>query len=167
MKISGILLFLLFSFNISPAQKHCDLKLEKGSIKIYTCDQRTLSLKAVRASFKIERTLSQLAAMALDTDHYGAWQYKTFSARVLNQLSEREIIYYTEIAARVLTDNRDFVIQLTIQHNPNTREMIIDAVFIPGHTSEKGCDKGNLFESPMDREAGEFWLTASGLLHRT
>ena len=75
--------------------------------------------------------------------------------------------YYTEIAARVLTDNRDFVIQLTIQHNPNTREMIIDAVFIPGHTSEKGCDKGNLFESPMDREAGEFWLTASGLLHRT
>ena len=75
--------------------------------------------------------------MVLDIDHYDAWQYKTLSSRILTKVSEREIIYYTEIAAPVLTDNRDFVIQLTIDQNPHTREMIIDAVSIPGHVLPK------------------------------
>ena len=137
MKISGILLFLLFSFNISFAQRNCDLKLEKDNIKIYTCDVVNSRFKAVSASFEIESSLSQLAAMVLDIDHYGAWQYKTLSARILNKVSEREIIYYTEIAAPVLTANRDFVIQLTILQNPHSREMIIDAVSVPGHVLPK------------------------------
>ena len=137
MKISGVLLFLFLSINISRAQRNCDLKLEKDNIKIYTCDVVNSKFKAVSASFEIESTLSQLAAMVLDIDHYDAWQYKTLSSRILNRVSEREIVYYTEIAAPVLTDNRDFVIQLTIDQNPHTREMTIEAVSIPGHVLPK------------------------------
>ena len=55
----------------------------------------------------------------------------------MNNVSEREIIYYTEIAAPVLTANRDFVIQLTIRQDPHSREMIIDAVSVPGHVLPK------------------------------
>ena len=138
MKNSGILLVIVVFFSkASFAQTNCAMKLERDSIKIYTCDLPGSNFKAVKASFQVRSSLSQLAAMILDIDHYGAWQYKTLSARILNKISEREIIYYTEIIAPVLTNNRDFVIQLTISQNPHSKEMIIDAVTIPGHVIPK------------------------------
>ena len=138
MKFSGLLpILVIFCSVASTAQNNCALKLEKDSIRVYTCDVQNSKFKSVKASFQMRSSLSQLAAMVLDIDHYGAWQYKTLSARILNKVNEREIIYYTEIAAPVLTNNRDFVIQLNLSQNPHTREMIIETVSVPGHVLPK------------------------------
>lgn len=128
-----IWILILFSGWECAAQTDCALKLEKDSIKIFACILETSKFKTIKATFKLQSRLSQLAALVLDIDYYKEWQYKTVSARVLRKVSEREIIYYTEVAAPILTSNRDFVIRLTIDKDPRTQEMIIDMVSLPDY----------------------------------
>lgn len=124
---------ILFSAWTCAAQKDCALKLEKDSIKVFACIQENSKFKSVRTTFELQSGLSQLAAIAMDVDYLKEWQYKTVSARVLKKISEREVIYHTEVAAPIFTSNRDFVIRLTVDQNRQTREMIIDAVSIPDY----------------------------------
>ena len=41
------------------------------------------------------------------------------------------MVYYTEVEAPALTSNRDFVIRLTVDPDPMTKGMIVEAVSIP------------------------------------
>ncbi len=135
MKFACIL--LLFTGLDCVAQRDCELKLNKDSIKVFTCINENSKFKSVRTTFELHSSLSQLAAMVLDIDHLGDWQYKTLSAKLLKQVSERELIYYTEVAAPVFTSNRDFVIQLTLNQDPETHVLIIDLVSTPNYISPK------------------------------
>jgi hypothetical protein len=45
-------------------------------------------------------------------------------------------VYYTEVEAPALTSNRDFVIRLTVDPDPMTKGMIIEAVSIPEYLPE-------------------------------
>lgn len=114
-------------------QEDCDLKLERDSIKVYLCELPHSKYKSVKSSFRVNASLSQLAAMVLDIDHLAEWQYKTVSARVLKKVSEHELIYYTEAASPIGVNNRDFIIRLTIHHDPATRIMKIDAISLPDY----------------------------------
>ena len=135
MKLACIL--VLVSSLHCAAQRDCELKLNKDSIKVYTCFQENSKFKSVRTTFELQSSLSQLAAMVLDIDHLGDWQYKTVRARLLKKISDREIIYYTEVAAPIFTSNRDFVIQLTVNQDPQTRMLTIDLVSIPDYIPHK------------------------------
>lgn len=122
-------------------------------MKIYTCVLENSKVKAVKSTFLVNARLSQLAAMVLDIDQYGKWQYKTVSDKILKKISEREILYYTEVAAPMVASNRDFVIRVTLEQNPQTREMIIEAVSIPRvYPGKKECGARSLFQSTLDRE---------------
>jgi len=125
----SLLLSLIIQTGLS--QVDCKLEQEKDSIKVYTCPRPDSRYKTVRSTFTVNSTLSQLAAALLDIDQYGNWQYKTVSARILKSVSERELVYYTEVEAPVLTSNRDFVIRLTIDPDPMTKGIIVEAVSIP------------------------------------
>ncbi len=131
MRFCWLLFFVTPLFAV--AQPECSLELDKDSILVYTCAQANSKYKSVKSIFTITSSLSQLAAALLDIEHYDTWQYKTVSARVLKKVSDREVIYYTEVAAPVLTDNRDFVIRLTLDPDPMTQGMIVDAVSLPDY----------------------------------
>lgn len=128
------LLPLLFLLPVPlHAQHDCDLKLDKDSIKVYTCPRADSRYKTIKTTFKLKSTVPQLAAAVLDIDRYAAWQYRTVSVRVLERTSDRELIYHTEVGAPVLTSNRDFVIRLTVDPDPKTNGMIVEAVSVPNH----------------------------------
>src|SRR5580765_3997927 len=135
MKFACIL--ILFAAWNCVAQKDCQLKLNKDSIKVFTCIQENSKFKSVRTTFELHSSLPQLAAMVLDIDRLGDWQYKTLSAKLLKKVSERELIYYTEVAAPIFTSNRDFVIQLTVNQDPQTRVLSIDLISIPNYIPPK------------------------------
>lgn len=135
MKFACIL--ILFAAWDSVAQKDCELKLNKDSIKVFTCIKENSKFKSVRTTFELHSSLSQLAAMVLDIDRLGDWQYHTLSAKMLKKVSERELIYYTEVAAPIFTSNRDFVIQLTVNQDPMTRVLTINLVSIPNYIPHK------------------------------
>jgi hypothetical protein len=124
------LLFILTS-RLSVAQSDCSLELDKDSIAVYTCPRADSRYKTIKSVFQITATRSELAAALLDINGYKAWQYKTASVRVLNRISDREVVYYSEVEAPALTSNRDFVIRLTVDPDPMTKGMIIEAVSIP------------------------------------
>lgn len=128
---------LLVAVTECAAQKDCDLKLEKDSIKVFTCNQENSKFKSIRVNFELHSSLPQLAAMMLDIDHLGDWQYRTLSAKVLKRVSEKQVIYYTEVAAPVFTSNRDFVIQLNVRQDPGTRVLTFDLVSIPDYLPHK------------------------------
>lgn len=123
-----------FVFLVTPgaaAQSDCTLELDKDSIAVYTCPRPDSRYKTIITKFQIKATRAELAAALLDINGYKAWQYKTASAHVLNRISDREVVYYTEVEAPALTSNRDFVIRLTVDPDPMTNGMIMEAVSIP------------------------------------
>jgi START domain len=122
---------LLFTLGTSHAQIDCVPELDKDSIKVLTCPRADSRYKTVKSFFTVNASLGELAHAILDIDGYVAWQYKTQSASVLKQVSEREVIYYTRVEAPVLTQDRDFVIRLTVDPDPKTKGIIVEAVSMP------------------------------------
>jgi hypothetical protein len=75
--------------------------------------------------------------MILDVEGHVTWEYKTIIARTLKKVSEREVIFYSEVAAPMLTSNRDFIIQLKTNQDPATKVMTIDAISLPNYLPAK------------------------------
>lgn len=128
----ALVLFFLLPLTC-PAQTDCSLELDKDSIQVYTCKRPDSRYKSVQASFQLNATLAEVAAAILDVDHYDAWQYKTLSARVVKQISDREMVYYTQVEAPLLTQDRDFVIRLTLDPDPMTKGLMVEAVSLPDY----------------------------------
>ena len=128
-----ILPLVILGYFDGTAQRDCDLKLNKDSIKVYTCKVADSKFRSVKTVFELNGTLSHLAGVIMNLDSYKDWQYKTISATLQKKVNEREIIYYTEVESPSLTSNRDFVIRLTVDQNPKTRELYIEAVSIPNY----------------------------------
>ncbi|MFM9837635.1 MAG: START domain-containing protein [Cyclobacteriaceae bacterium] len=127
--------FILLSFTI-VAQTDCKLKLEKDSIRVYTCGNESSKYKTIKVNFNLTANRAQLIAMLLDIDQLGDWQYRTVSAQLLKKISDREIIYHTEVDGPVI-DNRDFVINLKIDEAPASKEWTITATSMPDYIPKK------------------------------
>jgi hypothetical protein len=136
MKLS-LATFLSFISLASFGQLDCELKMTKDSINVYLCPAADSRFKAVRSTFILNSSLSQATAMMMDIDHYVDWQYKAMSAKVLKKVSDRELIYYTEVAAPILTSNRDFVLRLTVDQDILTRAVTIEATSLPTYLPPK------------------------------
>ncbi len=104
---------LLISFS-ATAQKNCQLKFDKDSIQVYTCDAENSKYNIIKSKFYLHASQQQLKRMLFDVAHLGDWQDQTVSATLLKKVTENEIIYHTEVKAPVVS-NRDFVIRLTYQ----------------------------------------------------
>jgi hypothetical protein len=140
------LIFLVTLVGVcSTVLAQCDLKLEKDSIRIYTCKTENSKLKSIKAIFWLNATPSQLKAILLDIDHLGEWQYSTANAKLLKKISNHEIIYYTEVKVPV-AENRDFIIDLKID-NPTEKEFMITATSLPEYLPEKK----NIIRVPMSK----------------
>jgi hypothetical protein len=134
--MKSIITLLLISSISTFAQKNCSLKLNKDSIRVYTCGNESSKYKIIKVNFTLTAKRSQMIAMLLDIDHLGDWQYHTVSAQLLKKISDREIIYHTEVDGPVI-DNRDFVIHLKIEEVPTSQELTITATSMPDYIPKK------------------------------
>ncbi|CAN5581729.1 START domain-containing protein [soil metagenome] len=161
MKRLFLFLLTLATFVTAFSQSDCTLKTDKDGIKVYTCEVKNSKFKAVKSSFVLNSTLSEFGAAVMDIDHYCDWQYKTLSAKTLKKVSESEVVYYTEVAAPVLTDNRDFVIQLTMNQNPQSKVLIVDLISLPTYTAAKE----GVIRVPFSKARYTVKALSAGLLH--
>jgi hypothetical protein len=136
MKPSIFLFLSIFLPTFTSAQEDCTLKLDKDSVKIWTCPSKNSKYKSVRSTFLMKGWPSQVAALVLDFENHAKWQYKTKSASLLKKISDQHLIYYTDIDAPVVSD-RDFVIDMTFHQNPKTKDLLIDLVSIPDYIPDK------------------------------
>jgi hypothetical protein len=128
-------ILLLLSLTVA-AQTDCALKLNKDSIQVYSCPTQNSKYKIIKVNFNLIANRSQLIAMLLDIDHLGDWQYHTVSVQLLKKISDREIIYHTEVDGPVI-DNRDFVIHLKIDEAPASQELTITATSLPDYIPKR------------------------------
>jgi START domain len=151
-------LFLLASLGVA-AQTNCALKLNKDSIRVYTCGNESSKYKIIKVKFNLTANRSQLMAMLLDIDHLGDWQYRTVSAQLLKKISDNEIIYHTEVDGPVI-DNRDFIIHLKIDDAPTNREWTITATSLPDYIPKKE----NVVRIPMSKAVWKIKEVKNGQL---
>jgi hypothetical protein len=135
---AGRLLFLYIWISpyVTLAQQDCTLKLDKDSVKIWTCPSKNTKFKAVKSRFLMKGTLSQLAALVFDLPGHTKWEYKTRSASLLKKINDHHVIYYTEVDAPVV-HNRDFVIDMTLRQDPGNKDLTIDLVSMPEYIPHK------------------------------
>ncbi len=120
------------------AQRDCVLKKDQDSIKVYSCASDH-KFKAIRATFTVSASLTELSAFLLDTDKYTEWQYNTVKSKVLKKVDPTEVVYYSVVAAPWPVIDRDMVADLRISQDPVTRVVTLVSKgipdYVPGHDS--------------------------------
>ena len=133
----GSILILFFSAANLFAQVECELKKDQDSIKVYSCNTNESKFKSIKASFEVNATAPQLAAMIMDIVGYNEWQYNTINAKILKRISKQELIYYVEVVAPWPVNNRDLIVHLKVEQDPVTKKMIFTANGIPDYIAVK------------------------------
>ena len=131
--LSCILLFLsVHSFS----QKNWELKVDKEGIKVYTKSSANSSFKSVKTVCTVDATLSRLTAVLLDIDRTVDWVYSTKKCSLLKQVSQSELIYYSEIGAPWPVSNRDFIVRLWAVQDEKTKAVSVLAENKPAYLPE-------------------------------
>ena len=120
-----MLILLLASFVLVSAQNNCTLKKDKDNIKVYSCKTPGSEFKAVRAEFELNASIEDYMAIVLDVDRYKDWHYRAVNPRLLNTISDTELIYYTQISAPWPVSNRDLILRLKLDLNTETSVLTI------------------------------------------
>jgi hypothetical protein len=146
----------ILSANVALCQEECELKKDQNGIKVFSCTNNNSKFNSIKASFEIEATAPQLAAMVMDIAGYTKWQYKTIEASILKTISQRELIYYVEIMSPWPASNRDFVVHLKIEQDSLTKKMVFRFRGIPDYIP----DKKGIIRVPMSRSTWRIEPTA-------
>lgn len=125
LKVSILISFFSFLYESSLGQSDCILRKDKDSVKVYVCKAKHTKFKLIKAEFTVNASVNQMIAMWLDAENYNNWQYNTTNARLVKQLSENEIIYYTEVVAPWPMSNRDLVVHLKISQDEKTKALTV------------------------------------------
>jgi ribosome-associated toxin RatA of RatAB toxin-antitoxin module len=121
-----LLIFVCFFFcHAANSQDGWTLKKDNNGIKVFSRKATGLRVNELKVETILEGSLSQLAAVLTDVKNHENWVYKTIKSEVLKETGAANIYYYSEIDAPWPFNNRDLVVQMTIQQNAQTRVMTI------------------------------------------
>lgn len=134
--IFSIWIILLLLSNIGLSQSNCDLKKDTNGIKVYLCDSEDSKFKTIIAELDVPATLSQYAAMVLNVDKYHEWQYKAVNPRLVGQINDMELYYYSEVQTPWPTSNRDMIWHMKMRQDSITKVLVVELVEMPDHLPE-------------------------------
>lgn len=132
-----VTLFFTYPVQFAAAQEDWKLRDEKEGIKIYMRSVAGSEIKALKVSFSIQATMSQMAAVILDVAATDQWVYSTKSCTLLKQISPQEIVYHSEISVPWPASNRDFIARIRVTQDPSTRIMTVESFNEPDYVPEK------------------------------
>jgi hypothetical protein len=130
-------LFFIYPLHFVVAQEDWKLRDEKEGIKIYMRSVAGSDIKALKVSFSIQATMSQMAAVILDVATTDQWVYSTRSCTLLKQISPQEVVYHSEINVPWPASNRDFIARIRVTQDPVTRIMTVESFNEPSYVPEK------------------------------
>lgn len=117
----------------AQTENPCTLKIEKDGVQAYTCENKDSKFRMVKVLFEADTTAEHLASVLFDIEGYNNWQYKTINAKVLQHISDSELIYYAEFVSPWPFDNRDVVVHMRMELDSGNLKVIYKGVpdFIP------------------------------------
>ena len=113
------------------------LRTEKEGISIYTRTFPDSKFRAIRVELELEASLSRMVAVLLDVNAGVDWVYATKSSVLLKQVSPTELFYYSEVSIPWPFGNRDFIAQLKVTQDSETRVVTVDGPTVSDYLPEK------------------------------
>ena len=111
----SFLFLIIHSLPSAGQTQRCDLKKDKEGIKVYTCPSDTSKFRSLIAEFVLEDiTFVELKIFLWNVDNYVNWQYNMTEATLLKKVDEQSIIYRSEIDAPWPVQNREMIVQLSV-----------------------------------------------------
>ncbi len=123
--IFTFLIFLLLSIDTQGQTTPCDLRKDKDGIKVYTCPSDSSKFRSLRAEFVLENiSFETLESFLWDVNNYPKWQYNMVSATLLKKIDDTAIIYRSEVDAPWPVQNREMIVQLSVNRNLGKDKLI-------------------------------------------
>lgn len=136
-----IAVFSLFSLsllsNITSAQEKWTLSSSSEGIQVYTRPMANSKIKAVKVNCILTATPTQVVAAILDIKSCNEWVYHSKINTLIKQLSPVDLIYYSQVEVPWPVENRDYVVAIHTEQNPQTKVVTITSPCIPGYVPEK------------------------------
>ena len=128
MKFTIILILIgLFFQQPIKSQEDWTLKKDKKGIKVFARKNNGFKFNELKVETLFDGKISQLAAVILDVNNQKDWVYKTIKSELLKEATGADLFYYTEIEVPWPFDNRDMVVRMTIDQNPQNKVTTITA----------------------------------------
>jgi hypothetical protein len=134
----GLSVILFFTdLNVVQAQNNWTLSTEHDGVKVYTRPSANSKLKAIKVMCNIQASPSQLLAAVLDIKTCSEWVYHSKQNVMIKQVSPLELFYYSEVEVPWPAENRDFVVHIQAEQDPQTKVITVTSPCIPGYIPEK------------------------------
>jgi len=136
---TSIWLLLVFTCSFKPAsgQYQWNLTENHDGIKIYTRPMANSKIKAIKAECILPARPAQLIAAILDIKNCGKWVYHSKKNVLIKQISPLDLTYYAETAVPWPAENRDYVVHVKAEQNPQTKVVTVNSPCIPGCVEEQ------------------------------
>jgi hypothetical protein len=135
------LFFIFLAFNRLSAQTRENdgwkLAKDKQGIKIYTRSLEGSKLKEFKAYTELNTSIEILAEVLMDVEHYTDWTENIKHSKLLKEISDKEIIIYSELKVPWPFDNRDVVDRTQIYWSVNKDSFTLEIKSIPDYIQEK------------------------------
>lgn len=131
-------LFIFFiSFIKSYSQDDCSLRKDNEGIKVYLCESESSPFKTIKVYFEADGTPEAYASGVIDIANYKKWQSSIISIETLKKISERELIYYSEVDAPWPISNRDLIFHITLSQDESTKALTVTLEQLPNYIPKK------------------------------
>ena len=90
------------------------LKKENDHLKVFSAEVENSSYKAVKVECVMKCNFSQFVAALFDMDRQKDWIYNDKYSKLLKQVKENELIYYSEVNIPWPASNRDFIAHMKV-----------------------------------------------------
>lgn len=135
-------LFLCFilsftGLNLASAQEKWALSVNKEGIQVYTRPIENSKIKAIKVVTSVPASSSQLLAAILDIQTCGDWVYHSKENVMIKQISPLDLIYYSLVDVPWPAEDRDYVVHIQAEQDPQTKVITVNSPCIPGYVDEK------------------------------
>lgn len=137
MKITSLLFALLLLFEKVEAQENCHLRKDEEGIKVFLCKTEGSSFKTIKVNFEVKTTLKEYAAGLLAINSYTQWQYNIINPKIIERISNQELIYYSEVDTPWPIAHRDLVFHLKMWQDTSSLALKMTLKQLPNYIPHK------------------------------
>jgi hypothetical protein len=130
-------LLLCYGSNSAFSQQKWTPSANEDGIQVFTRPGVNSKMKAVKVSSIFNATPTQVVAAILDVKTCNEWVYHSKINTLIRQLSPVDLIYYSRVEVPWPVEDRDYVVAIHTEQNPQTKVITITSPCVPGYVPEK------------------------------
>jgi len=119
------------------AQDKWELKKNENGIEVYARQLANSKLKEIRVICELDATLAELVSVLQDVSNHKTWVYSTRNSYLVKKINANTLIYYTESDLPWPVSDRDLIVELQVNPQPENQQYIIRAKGISDYLPPK------------------------------